>query len=47
MKWRAKTELLKKFYSIKDNSNGYGSQRNSDAARESMELVMAEGGLNA
>lgn len=34
--------LLEKFHTIKDNASGYGSQRNSDAAWESLQLVLRE-----
>jgi hypothetical protein len=34
--------LLEKFHAIKDNASGYGSQRNSDAAWESLQLVLRE-----
>jgi hypothetical protein len=37
-----KKELLKKFYTIKDFAGGYGSQRNADAALESLEVVLNE-----
>lgn len=40
-----KKALLEKFHAVKDNASGYGSQRNADAAWESLQLVMREGGV--
>ena len=34
--------LLEMFRTIKDNASGYGSQRNADAAYESLQLVIKD-----
>jgi hypothetical protein len=41
----SKKALLEKFHTIKDNCSGYGSQRNSDAALESLQFVLKEKGV--
>ena len=41
----SKKLILEKFHAVKDNASGYGSQRNADAAWESLQLVLKESGL--
>ena len=39
----SKEDILKKVHSIIDGYSGFGSQKNSDAAFESIELIISEG----
>ena len=38
----SKADILKRFHKVIDDYSGFGSQRNSDAALESLNVVIAE-----